>query len=212
MRSYTGWCGSADHLIYHVSQSSQSFGWHDNARSYNSAHSWRLLSCHQIADIIPGVSEREYCNRTCNFDVQWAGRKRLWDIVRVNYRRMGLRFRFDEWHDRISFVDAACALCTSLADKVGRLGEPYSAQVYVRGAYQRPHPSTSPQRGLRAPLKAPVFPRWGPSCTTSSCRAVPTQGGRPRPQEPATPASRERVPFSILISRKERATPLQKFS
>jgi hypothetical protein len=108
MRSYTGWCGSADYLINDVSQSSQSFGWHDNARSYNSAHCWWLLPCHQIANIIPGVSEREYCNRTCNFDVEWAGRKRLWDIVRVNYRRMGLRFRFDEWHDRISFVDAAC--------------------------------------------------------------------------------------------------------
>jgi hypothetical protein len=38
MRSYTGWCGSADYLINHVSQSSQSFGWHDDARSYNSAH------------------------------------------------------------------------------------------------------------------------------------------------------------------------------
>ena len=117
MRSYTGWCGSADYLINHVSQSSQSFGWHDNARPYNSAHSWWLLPCHQIADIIPGVREREYCNRAGNFDVEWAGCKRLWDIVRVNYRRMGLRFRFDEWHGRISFVDAACALCTSLADK-----------------------------------------------------------------------------------------------
>jgi hypothetical protein len=31
---------------------------------------------------------------------RWAGRKRLWDIVRVNYRRMGLRFRL-VWHDRI---------------------------------------------------------------------------------------------------------------
>jgi hypothetical protein len=55
MRSYTGWCGSADYLINDVSQSSQSFGCHDNARSYNSAHGWWLLPCHQIADIIPGV-------------------------------------------------------------------------------------------------------------------------------------------------------------
>ncbi len=101
MRSYTGWCGSADYLINHISQSSQSFGWHDNARSYNSAHGWWLLPCHQIADVIPGVSEREYCNRAGNFDVEWAGRKGLWDIVRVNYRRMGLRFRL-VWHDRIS--------------------------------------------------------------------------------------------------------------
>jgi len=108
MRSYTGWYGSADYLINDVSQSSQSFGWHDNARSYNSAHGWWLLPCHQIVDIIPGVSEREYCNRAGNFDVEWTGRKRLWDIVRVNYRRMGLRFRLDEWHDRISFVDATC--------------------------------------------------------------------------------------------------------
>ena len=101
MRSYTGWCGSADYLINHISQSSQSFGWHDNARSYNSAHGWWLLPCHQIADVIPGMSEREYCNRAGNFDVEWAGRKRLWDIVRVNYRRMGLGFRL-VWHDRIS--------------------------------------------------------------------------------------------------------------
>lgn len=101
MCSYTGWCGSADYLIDHISQSSQSFGWHDNARSYNSAHGWWLLPCHQIADVIPGMSERECCNRTGNFDVEWAGRKRLWNIVRVNYRRMGLRFRL-VWHDRIS--------------------------------------------------------------------------------------------------------------
>jgi hypothetical protein len=66
----------------------------------NSAHGWWLLPCHQIADVIPGMSEREYCNRAGNFDVEWAGRKRLWDIVRVNYRRMGLRFRL-AWHDRI---------------------------------------------------------------------------------------------------------------
>src|SRR5262249_27304619 len=97
-----------DYLINHVSQSSQSFGWHDNARSYNSAHGWWLLPCHQIADIIPGVSEREYCNRAGNFDVEWAGRKRLWDVVRVNYRRVGLRFWL-AWHDRISFIDATCA-------------------------------------------------------------------------------------------------------
>jgi hypothetical protein len=101
MRSYTGWCGSGDYLINHISQSSQSFGWQDNARSYNSAHGWWLLPCHQIADVTPGMSEREYCNRAGNFDVEWAGRKRLWDIVRVNYRRMGLRFRLG-WHDRIS--------------------------------------------------------------------------------------------------------------
>jgi hypothetical protein len=107
MRSYTGWYGSADYLINDVFQSSQSFGWHDNARSYNSAHGWWLLPCHQIVDIIPGVSEREYCNRAGNFDVEWTGRKRLWDIVRVNYRRMGLRFWL-AWHDRISFVDATC--------------------------------------------------------------------------------------------------------
>ena len=107
MRSYTGWYGSADYLINDVSQSSQSFGWHDNARSYNSAHGWWLLSRHHIAYIIAGVSEREYCNRTGNFDVERTGRKRLWDIVRVNYRRMGLRFWL-AWHDRISFVDATC--------------------------------------------------------------------------------------------------------
>ena len=70
MRSYTGWYGSADYLINDVSQSFQSFGWHDNARSYNSAHGWWLLPCHQIVDIIPGVSEREYCNRAGNFDVE----------------------------------------------------------------------------------------------------------------------------------------------
>ena len=107
MRSYTGWYGSADYLINDVSQSSQSFGWHDNARSYNSAHGWWLLPRHHIAYIIAGVSEREYCNRAGNFDVEWTGRKRLWDIVRVNYRRMGLRFWL-AWHDRISFVDATC--------------------------------------------------------------------------------------------------------
>src|SRR5262245_50579512 len=140
MRSYTGWCGSPDYLINHVSQSSQSFGWHDNARSYNSAHGWWLLPCHQIADIIPGVSEREYCNRAGNFDVEWAGRKRLWDVVRVNYRRMGLRFRL-AWHDRFSFIVRPAPYARLLGV---RLGEPYSAQAYVYGAYQRPHTSTSP--------------------------------------------------------------------
>jgi hypothetical protein len=70
------------------------------ARTTN-AHGWWLLPCHQIADVIPGMSEREYCNRAGNLDVEWAGRKRLWDIVRVNYRRMGLRFRL-VGHDRIS--------------------------------------------------------------------------------------------------------------
>jgi hypothetical protein len=63
MRSYAGWCGSADDLINYVSQSSQSFGWHNDARSYNSAHGWWLLVCHQIVDVIPGMSEREYGNR-----------------------------------------------------------------------------------------------------------------------------------------------------
>jgi hypothetical protein len=106
MRSYTGWCGSADYLINHVPQSSQSFGWHDNARSHNSVHGWWLLACHQIVDVISGMSEREYCNRSGDFDVEWACRKGLWDIVWVNYRRMGLSFRL-AWHDRIFFVDAS---------------------------------------------------------------------------------------------------------
>jgi hypothetical protein len=72
MRSYTGWCGSADYLINQVPQSSQSLGWHDNARSYDGAHRWWLLACYQIMDVIPGMSEGEYCNRTGDLNVDGA--------------------------------------------------------------------------------------------------------------------------------------------
>jgi hypothetical protein len=109
MHSYAGWCRSADHLIDHVSQSSQSFSWHHNARSYNGLHRRWLFACHQIVDVIPGMSEREYCNGAGHLNVERADCKRLWDIVWVDYRWLGLRFRL-AWHDRISFVDATCAL------------------------------------------------------------------------------------------------------
>jgi hypothetical protein len=102
MRSYAGWCRSAGHLIDHVSQSFQSFRWHNNARSYNGFHRWWLFARHQIVDVIPGMSEREYCNRAGHLNVEGADCKRLWDIVWVDYGRMGLRFRL-AWHDGISF-------------------------------------------------------------------------------------------------------------
>jgi hypothetical protein len=95
---------------------------------------------------------------------------------------------------------------SSPTGKVGRLGGSYGAQVYVCGAYQKPHASTSPQRAPRAPLKAPVVPSLGPSCTTSSCRAVPSQGGKPRPtgnkRARATPRRANGSPFRFRFPKK----------
>jgi len=86
MSSATGWCGIDDYLIQQVSQKSQSFHWHHNARSYNGNGCSGLFVGENVGGVGPNVSERDRGNRTGDIHVDASGDPGFRDQIGVGHR------------------------------------------------------------------------------------------------------------------------------
>ena len=69
MSSAAGRSGIDDYLIQQITQTSQTFHWHHNTRSYNGDGCGGLFVCESVGGIGPNVGKRDRGNRTGDIHV-----------------------------------------------------------------------------------------------------------------------------------------------